>query len=247
MTISTLSIVALGFVLGTRHATDADHVIAVTTIVSGHRSLRPAALIGALWGVGHTVTIFIVGSGIILFNWVIPIRVGLAMEMAVGVMLILLGGLKLRGSVHVSAHDHGDSDGVPIRPRAHGEAAGRHSPHDAPIGRPDRVLRRVGACQWLRPLAVGVVHGLAGSAAVALLVLSTIRDPRWAVTYLLVFGVGTIAGMMLLTTAVAIPFVYTNQQFTLTNRRLQVSTGLISVCFGLLMAYHLSSQFGVNF
>src|SRR6185369_11281592 len=92
-----LSIVALGFVLGMRHATDPDHVIAVTTIVSRQQSIRHAGLIGIMWGIGHTVTILLVGTGIILFNLVIPPRVGLAMELAVGLMLILLGVLNLTG------------------------------------------------------------------------------------------------------------------------------------------------------
>ncbi len=277
MSITTLSIVALGFVLGMRHATDADHVVAVTTIVSGQRSLRPAALVGALWGIGHTLTIFIVGSGIILFNWVIPVRLGLAMELAVGAMLILLGALKLGACLSnpntllvgrlrrqktltisnvrarsaptrspsrhysdgllagVHVNHHGDSPAS--HPHAHGAAPDSRSSRVSPLARLDHRFHGLSGYLWLRPIVVGIVHGLAGSAAVALLVLSTIRDPRWAVTYLLVFGVGTIAGMMLLTTAVAIPFVYSNRP--LTNRRLQMGTGLISVCFGLLMAYSL--------
>src|SRR5215471_11529657 len=92
-----LSIIALGFFLGMRHATDADHVVAVTTIVSRERSVRGAALIGILWGLGHTLTIFLVGSFIILFGVVIPPRLGLTMELSVGLMLILLGILNLSG------------------------------------------------------------------------------------------------------------------------------------------------------
>src|SRR6202161_2565507 len=95
--IGLLSIVALGFFLGMRHATDPDHVIAVTTIVSRYRKISHAALIGAVWGVGHTLTILLVGSGIILFGWVIPARVGLSMEFSVGLMLILLGIMNLTG------------------------------------------------------------------------------------------------------------------------------------------------------
>src|SRR6202165_4629353 len=98
--ITLFSIIALGFFLGMRHATDPDHVIAVTTIVSRQRSVRHAALIGALWGVGHTITIFIVGSAIILFGLVIPPRVGLTMELSVGLMLVLLGILNLSGIIH---------------------------------------------------------------------------------------------------------------------------------------------------
>src|ERR1700748_1588919 len=95
--VNLLAAIGLGFVLGMRHATDPDHVIAVSTIVSRQRSIRQAAAIGVLWGIGHTITIFCVGAAIILFNVVIPPRLGLAMELAVGLMLILLGILNLTG------------------------------------------------------------------------------------------------------------------------------------------------------
>src|SRR3984957_12843390 len=116
--ISLFSIVALGFFLGMRHATDPDHVVAVTTIVSRQRSVRHAALIGALWGLGHTITILAVGSAIIIFGLVIPPRVGLSMEFSVGLMLVLLGVLNLSGIMrwitetftysqsHVHEHSH---------------------------------------------------------------------------------------------------------------------------------------------
>src|SRR5919205_4419018 len=96
--LSTLSVLALGFILGMRHATDPDHFVAVTTIVSRQRSVARAAGVGALWGVGHTATIVLVGSAIVLFRVVIPPRLGLAMEFAVAVMLILLGVRSLRAA-----------------------------------------------------------------------------------------------------------------------------------------------------
>ncbi len=95
--VSLLTVISVGFLLGMRHATDPDHVIAVSTILSRHGSMRHAGLIGILWGLGHTITILLVGGAIILFNVVIPPRVGLIMELAVGLMLILLGVLTLTG------------------------------------------------------------------------------------------------------------------------------------------------------
>jgi high-affinity nickel-transport protein len=135
--ITLVSIIALGFFLGMRHATDPDHVIAVTTIVSRQRSMRHAAVIGGLWGVGHTITIFLVGSAIILFGVVIPPRLGLTMEFSVGLMLILLGILNLSGFTRwitemftpavgdsrEHAHPH-----VHVRPHAHGDYVHTH-PH----------------------------------------------------------------------------------------------------------------------
>jgi len=251
--ISLLSIIALGFFLGMRHATDADHVVAVMTIVSRQRSLRPAAWVGALWGVGHTLTIVLVGSAIILFNWAIPPRVGLAMEFAVGLMLIALGLMNVAGTlrglgpiargtsdpptVHSHAHQHGDY--VHSHPHAHNPEQHPHRPDDTPIARLDRWFSQVQGYQALRPLIVGTVHGLAGSAAVALLVLTTIREPLWAVAYLAVFGVGTIAGMMLITTLVAAPIVYSQKQYASATRRLQLATGLLSLAFGLFVAYEI--------
>src|ERR1700719_3167917 len=126
--ISLLSILALGFFLGMRHATDPDHVIAVTTIVSNQRNKARAALIGAFWGVGHTLTIFLVGTGIILFNLVIPVRVGLSMELSVAVMLIILGLMNLSGFLRsLPAGSIAPSDQEPIG-HAHSHTHGNSTP-----------------------------------------------------------------------------------------------------------------------
>ncbi len=247
--LSFFSIIAIGFFLGMRHATDPDHVIAVSTIVSRQRSMKHAALIGLLWGLGHTITILIVGAAIILFGLAIPPRVGLTMELSVGLMLILLGILNLSGAVrwvterwtrraaHSRAHVHGDY----IHSHSHGhthEIHG-HAEDATPVGWMDRAFGQIGLYQVLRPLAVGVVHGLAGSAAVALLVLTTIRTPVAAVVYLLVFGIGTIAGMMLITAVIAMPFTFSQTRFTRLNRSLGMASGLISLCFGLFIVYQM--------
>ena len=251
--VTLLTVISVGFLLGMRHATDPDHVIAVTTIVSRQRSIRHAGLIGILWGLGHTITILIVGAAIILFNLVIPPRVGLTMELAVGLMLIFLGVLNLTGVTHWITHrftpTHGARGVIHSHAHTHGAESHTHihahSPEvhfhldQKPQGVLQKALDRVGLYQLLRPLAVGIVHGLAGSAAVALLVLTTIRDPRWAIVYLLVFGIGTIAGMMLITMIIGAPFAYTGKRFTNFNRGLGVASGLISVAFGLLITFQI--------
>ncbi|HTQ61487.1 MAG TPA: hypothetical protein VMI32_14770 [Candidatus Solibacter sp.] len=249
--LTAVSIIVLGFFLGMRHATDPDHVIAVTTIVSRQRSIKHAAVIGALWGVGHTLTILIVGSAIVVFGLVIPARVGLTMELSVGLMLILLGILNLSGitrwiietltpvnlAVHSHVHSHGDY--IHSRPYAHAPENHGRAESATPVSWLDRTFGPLGSYQVVRPLAVGIVHGLAGSAAVALLVLTTIRIPLLAVFYLLVFGLGTIAGMMLITAAIAVPFAASAPRFRRLNHGLSLASGVISVAFGLFIVYQM--------
>jgi high-affinity nickel-transport protein len=251
--INFLSIVAIGFFLGVRHATDPDHVIAVTTIVSRQKKISRAALTGAFWGLGHTLTIFVVGAAIILFGVVIPARVGLSMEFSVALMLIILGAMnvaaflrsarsiaKVEGAaatVHTHHHSHGDY--IHSHPHGHNPESHPHAPDKTPLARMDRLFGQQELYLHLRPLLVGIVHGLAGSAAVALLVLTTIRDPRWAIAYLLVFGLGTVAGMVLITMSIASAFIFYGRSHAKFSSRLALASGIISLCFGLLLVYQI--------
>jgi high-affinity nickel-transport protein len=267
--LTLLSLIAVGFFLGMRHATDADHVVAIATIVSRERSLRGAAAIGALWGLGHSVTVAIVGCLIILFGVVIPPRIGLAMEFAVGVMLVLLGLFTLSAVarqarealalhlLHGSAHGTQPHGGVPaaagkghththlhgdyVHTHAHGheEGAHGHPEQSTPQAWLDRHFGRLGLYQALRPLVIGVVHGLAGSAAVALLVLTAVRDPLWGLAYLVVYGVGTVAGMMLITVVIAVPFAVSASRLPLVSAGVRVAAGALSLGFGLLLMYQI--------
>lgn len=221
-----LAILALGFFLGMRHATDSDHVIAVTTIVSRERSPRSALWIGALWGLGHSATILLVGGAIVLFGWVIPPRVGLSMEMSVAVMLIVLGVLNLSAALSrikqvAHEHRHGARESEPGSP-SHGRVRGP-----------------------LRPVVIGVVHGLAGSAAVALLVLATIQSASMALLYLGVFGAGTVAGMMLLTALMALPIKALSRRYGNQELLLARATGVLSIAFGLFLAYQIGFADGL--
>ena len=251
---SGLAILMIGFFLGMRHATDPDHVIAVSTIVSRERSIAKAGLIGALWGCGHTLTIVSIGAAIILFGFAIPARIGLTMEFSVGLMLILLGLLNLTGAMkwisekfspahprvtgeHAHLHEHGSR--VHFHWHSHAPAGEHHGNSLAAPRWLRGALQRLGLFHALRPLLVGIVHGLAGSAAVALLVLSTIRDPKWAVFYLLIFGTGTIAGMMLVTAALALPFSFAGSRFAWLNRGFVTASGLLSMGFGVFVCYRI--------
>lgn len=184
--------------LGMRHATEPDHVIAVTTIVSRERSVWRAARVGALWGLGHSLTILLVGGSIIVFKIAFSARAGLSMELTVAIMLIVLGLLNLF-DVRTSSN----------------------------------------AVSATRPLVIGVVHGLAGSAAAALLLVPLIDDPRLAVLYLLVFGLGTIMGMTFVTLAIAAPSLAVSAPTARMQRWLRLASGTVSVVFGLYLAHKI--------
>ncbi len=247
VSISLVAVLSLGFFLGMRHATDADHVVAVSTIVSREKRIGNAAIIGALWGLGHTITILFVGAGIILFTLVIPPRLGLSMELSVGLMLILLGFVNLRGfkkqmdesmepkaAAMAALHRHGDVG----QPHSHGAM-------DSSVDFMDARFGRWKFYQWARPLVVGLVHGMAGSAAVALLVLATLHNTHWAVAYLAIFDVGTIAGMMVITIAMASALRYAGSRSAWINQRLAFATGLLSVAFGMFIVYQMGFAHGL--
>jgi high-affinity nickel-transport protein len=236
-----------------RHATDPDHVIAVSTIVTREHSLKRSAVIGAAWGVGHSLTILAVGGVIILFRINLPPRLGLAMELAVAVMLILLGLRNVGGlftwttkSIVVSEgppdderpqyHSHGDFIHSHQRSRSGGHP---HDPHRNPVSRLDRWFKSYRPYQLTRPLLIGIVHGLAGSAAIALLVLSTIPSVRWALAYLAVFGIGTVLGMTLITLTIGSTLSFGQRRFATVGRHFALAAGLISLAFGVFIAYEI--------
>ena len=245
-----LALAGFGFLLGMRHATDADHVIAVTTILNRSRRFWDTTVIGALWGLGHTITVVIVGVLIIGFNVVIPAPVGLAMEFAVAVMLIALGVLNLSGAArnitnrltppapvhghpHEHVHAHPDEPDVPEHAHEHAHLHGHGS--DPRLG----LVASFGWYQLIRPVAVGLVHGLAGSAAVALLVLATIQDTGAAIAYLVIFCLGVSAGMAVLTTVIGLPFLVSRARSQQINRWLTIGAGVLSLAFGLYLAYEV--------
>lgn len=245
-----LGIALLGLILGMRHATDADHVIAVTAIVSSERRVGAAARIGIAWGLGHSVTVFIVGGAIILFKLAIPPRLGMAMEFAVAIVLIMLGisvltrsspriakrlGLKSNSGelfAHSHPHEHDGTTHVHPHAHAHGE---EHSHRSHLVATPSRFAR--GSHE--RAFGVGLVHGLAGSAAIALLVLSAIPNPLWGLVYLAIFGLGTVIGMALITTAIGLPISLSAARLGGLNHALVVGAGLLSLGFGLFLAYQI--------
>ncbi len=204
--IDALAAASLGFLLGVRHAADADHVVAVTAIVARHPSVWRAARVGALWGAGHSLALLTVGGALVALRVAVPARLGLALELAVALMLVVLGLFNLRPAGRPAGRGGGERGDVAARDDAR------------------------------RPLLVGTVHGLAGSSAVALLALAAIPSPAWAVAYLVVFGTGTVAGMVLVTALVAAPAALAGPRLLGARPALRVAAGALSVAFGLALA-----------
>lgn len=199
--LASLTILGIGFLLGMRHATDADHVVAVTTIVSRQRSLHRAAMTGALWGLGHTLTLLAVGGAMIVFRLAMPVWLGLSLELLVAVMLVGLGVANV------------------VAERTGGAPAALES--------------------TARPLVVGTVHGMAGSAAFTLLALPLIASPTLASGYLLLFGVGTIAGMVVVTLAIALPSLYVTARMAGARRAIRLTAGVASIAVGCWLAFEV--------
>lgn len=216
-----LALLGVGFFLGMRHATDPDHVMAVTAIVAREGTARAAVAVGALWGLGHTATILVVGSAITFFGLVVPPRLGLSMEMSAAAMLVVLGAVNLSGAIGQIERQGELASG------RHGAMAHAHAPAGFGIGRA------------LRPIIVGIVHGVAGSAAIALLVLATVHSFKWALVYLAVFGAGTMLGMLLLTAVVARPLAKTATWSPESRLSLVRLTGFASLALGLFLAYRI--------
>lgn len=225
-----LSFLLFGFLLGVKHALDADHVVAVSTIATGNRSLRRSCAIGFCWGVGHTTVLLIAGLAVLGFHLAIPHDVARVFEAGVGVMLIGLGlsvgWTLLRERVHVHAHTHDDGTGH-LHVHSHREGRGHTHLHRYQLE--------------YTSLAVGMIHGLAGSAALLLLVLSTVRSLTDGMLYILVFGAGSIAGMVLLGAVLSVPFAVTPQRLVRTQLVLRALAGLASVSLGGSMLYECLS------
>ena len=215
----------LGMLLGMRHALDADHLAAVATLVTRSRSLSHTLWQGVAWGTGHTLTLLLCGGTVLVLGLVLPERAALGLELAVGVMLVVLGGEVLyrlrRGRVHFHAHRHADG-AKHFHAHAHQGESRQHDPdrHQHGHGFP------------LRALVVGMVHGMAGSAALILLTLETLRTPALGLAYIALFGVGSIAGMAALSAVIAIPMRLTSQHLGRTYQGLSALVGLGTVLLG---------------
>ncbi len=216
-----LTALFLGVLLGVKHALDADHVVAVTTIVSRSGSILRSALVGLSWGIGHTITLFAAGFAVLVLKLTIPDRMALSMEFAVGVLLVLLGVPLLKQLVVSRAHIH---------PHQHGDRRHFHSHYHADTPAHDHSHLK-------RPLLVGMLHGLAGSGALTLLVLNTMSSVAQGLVFLLVFGAGSILGMLVFSGLIGIPFKLTAGRSLRLNLWVHGAAGFISIVLGLLIMW----------
>ncbi len=228
-----LAILGLGLLLGLKHATEVDHVVAVSTLVSEHRKLRRAVMVGILWGVGHTATILVVGVGVLALRLTIPAALAGWLEFVVGLMLIGLGlsavqmALRRRSDVHRHEHMHDGTTHI------HLHFHNQDNQHREPVKAHSHEVPKLG----IKPLFVGAVHGLAGSATLVLLVLTPINSAILGLLYLAIFGVGTIVGMLVMSGLIGLPFALTNSRLTRVHAALHASAGAFSILFGIWYAY----------
>ena len=240
--LSILAILSVGLVFGLKHATEVDHVVAVSTIVSQHKNIFHSALVGALWGAGHTASLLLIAMVVLTLRVAIPEQVSGWLELGVAVMIVCLGISALRRSlqkndgVHVHQHSH---DGLSHAHIHFHEKETRHAP--VPHSHHSHAVSRLG---W-KPVLIGMMHGLAGSGALTLLVLTQISSSLIGFLYVATFGVGSIVGMLLMSALIGLPFALTSRKLTHLHQGIQVVAAMLSIGFGIWYAYDASSNGGL--
>ena len=243
----TLSLLSLGFVLGLKHALDADHLAAVTTIVSERRSLFSSSLVGLFWGIGHTSTLLVAGIVVLAIGIPIPGSVARMMELSVALLLMgmgvrLLWRISRGGSIHHHTHHHGNY--VHAHPHMHTSGKGGSVPHTGPHHSHSNTpgpAKRSG----LMSLLLGMVHGLAGSAGLMLLVAATIPGFWAGVAYIAVFGIGSIGGMCAMSMLIGIPFFLTDGRSRMVNIAIRAAAGIASIVVGFQLGWETGTASGL--
>ena len=218
------SLLFLGFIIGMRHALEADHLAAVATLADGKHTTRTAIRHGAAWGLGHTITLFVFGAIVLTIDTVIPQALAQGLELLVGIMLLGLGADVIRrvyrDRVHYHVHRH-DSGQPHFHAHSHrGEGAHERSEHHHDHRFP------------LRALVIGLIHGMAGSAALILLTLETIESLALGLIYIALFGIGSIVGMAALSVIIAVPMRLSSQRLTWMHNGLQTLIGCSTLGIG---------------
>lgn len=223
-----LTWIIFGFLLGLQHALEADHIAAVASIAADKKGFRPIVRHGALWGLGHALTLGAFGGAVYALKLTLDEKLASGLEFAVGVMLVLLGArvvyMLVRTRIHFHVHRHGRDD-VHFHAHSHAGDVRDHAlsahAHAHAQG------------NWGRSVAVGMVHGLAGSAALVALAASSAPSVPLGIVFMMLFGIGSIAGMALFSAVIAVPLSFTAQTLTWASRGLQALAGLIAIGIGL--------------
>lgn len=227
-----LSVLGLGFLMGMQHAFEADHVAAVSSLVSRRLGVRSMSWHGAVWGLGHTLTLFVVAGTCLLLKTSLDDAIADKLEFGVGVMLVGLGAHVLwqlwRDRVHIDAHKH--ADGI-VHLHAHSHRNER-VPHRSSAHQHEHPRRM----PW-RTLLVGTMHGMAGSAALVVLAASQIDQPWWGLAYIVLFGFGSVLGMAALSAVIALPLTWTARSLTVGNHVLQAVIGIATIGIGLRIVH----------
>jgi len=218
--VTPLATLGLGFALGLKHAFDSDHLIAVSTIVTREQSPWRSLWLGLFWGLGHTMTLLLVGLVVLGMKQRIPAPLEMSLECLVGVMLVSLGLATLadwwRRRIHVHSHHHDGATHTHVH--AHADDMGHSHSHRLRLG--------------IKPLVIGMVHGLAGSAALMLIVLATIPSPTLGLAYIGIFGAGSVLGMGLVSVLMGFFFSYAMPRLYNVSQTLRLATGTLSAVFG---------------
>ena len=232
--VNLLAVLTIGLVFGLKHATEVDHVVAISTIVSRHKNVFRSALVGALWGAGHTASLLIVGVIVLSLRVAIPERVSGWLEFGVALMIIALGvsalwrAARTNSEVHVHQHSH---DGLSHTHVHFHEHQNKHIPSLKTAH--SHAVSRIG---W-KPVLVGMMHGLAGSGALTLLVLTQIGSSLIGFLYMATFGLGSIVGMLLMSGLIGLPFAFSSGKLTHLHQGLQTLAAVLSICFGVWYAF----------
>jgi ABC-type nickel/cobalt efflux system permease component RcnA len=224
-------ILGLGFLLGMQHALEADHIAAVSSIAARRSDIGDIVKHGLTWGLGHTLTLFVFAGAAILLGHAIPENWSRPLETAVGIMLVGLGAHVLwrlwRDRVHFHRHSHGDGT-VHLHAHSHArETAKETVPHVRARHEHAHGFR------W-RTLLVGLLHGMAGSAALLVLAVTQAASPAIGLFYVALFGIGSMIGMGALSTVIAVPLAASARWLTVANRGLQGAVGVITIAIGVM-------------
>lgn len=231
-----IAALALGLVLGLKHSLDPDHVVAVSTIVSEYRNPLRSFWVGVSWGLGHTTTLLLIGVVIIALRLTIPDRLALLFEFFVGIMLVGLGAQVVYSFMNKKVHQHA---------HGHPEESHQHYHSHAPDQDVATAVMHHPAVNIGKPFfrkksyLVGTVHGVAGSAALTLLILASIDSAFAGMVYILLFGLGSVLSMGIMTIFISLPFVVSADRMPNMNRMIQIGVGTLSIIFGGFLMYQI--------